>query len=68
MAFARVDKLDSRLSTYQRSQRQYSRFLGTVKNIFGGKQNLQQFLENEKFVHRVLQPVAVFCRQYEALG
>jgi len=58
VAIARVDKLDLRLSAYQRSQRQCSRFLGMVKNIYGGKKNLQQFfVENETFVHRMLQPV-----------
>jgi hypothetical protein len=43
--------------TYQRSQRQYSRLQGMVKNIYGGKKNLQQFLENEKFVDRRLKTV-----------
>ena len=43
MAIARVDKLDLLLSSHQRFQRQCSRFLGMVKNIFGGKKNLQQF-------------------------
>ena len=60
VAIARADKLDLRLSAYQRSQRQYSRFLGMVKNIYGGKKNLQQFLENGAFVHRMVQPVTVF--------
>ena len=31
-----------------------------VKNIYGGQKNLQQLLENETFVHRMLQPVEVF--------
>ena len=43
VAIARVDKLDLHLSSHQRSQRQCSRFLGMVKNIFGGKTNLQRF-------------------------
>ena len=47
VANARVDKLDLRLSTYQRSQRQYSRCLGLAKNIFGGKQNLQHVFFGE---------------------
>ena len=57
VAIARADKLDLHLSNHQCFQRQRSRFLCMVKNIFGGKKNLQQFLENEMFIHRMLQPV-----------
>jgi len=57
VAVARADKLDRCLSSWQCSQRQYGRFMGMLKMIYGGKKNLQQFLENEKFSHRILPPV-----------
>ena len=41
----------------QRLQRQHHRFLGMLRSSFGGKKNLQQFLENEKFVDRRLKTV-----------
>jgi hypothetical protein len=57
VAIARADKLDLGCSAYQCGQRQYSRFLGMLKNVFGGKKNLQHFLEKEQFVHRMLPPL-----------
>ena len=54
--YCRADKLAG-CQSIQRHQRQHSRFLGMLKSGFGGKKNLQQFLENEKFVRRMLQPV-----------
>ena len=57
VAWKRADKLDRDCSSYQCGQRQYSRFQGMLKNIFGGKKNLQQFLATEKFTHRMLPPV-----------
>ena len=57
VAWKRADKLDRDCSSHQCSQRQYSRFQGMLKNILGGKKNLQQFLATEKFTHRMLPPV-----------
>ena len=57
VAWKRADKLDRDCSSYQCGQRQYSRFQGMLKNMFGGKKNLQQFLATEKFTHRMLPPV-----------
>ena len=37
VAWKRADKLDRECSSHQCSQRQYSRFQGMLKNIFGGK-------------------------------
>ena len=68
VAIARVDKLDLRLSTYQRSQRQYSRFLGMVKNMYGGKNNLQQLLEKCEVCSQHIAASGSISRQYEALG
>ena len=54
VAAKRADKLDRKCSSYQCSQRQYSRFEGMLKNIYGGKKNLGKFLATETFTHRML--------------
>ena len=48
VAWARIDKLGRCCDSHQCSQRQYSRFEGMLKNMFGGKRNLQHFLATEK--------------------
>jgi hypothetical protein len=54
VAAKRGDKLERKCSAHQCNQRQYSRFEGMLKNIYGGKKNLKKFLATETFTHRML--------------